>query len=242
METTVLFMAVLPDFLIRGGFAVFCGGMLGLERERRGKPAGFRTNILICLGSCLYMMVGELIQAGQKGVSLDPTRIAAQVVSGIGFLGAGTILHSRGAVTGLTSAATIWVVAAIGLLIGAGFPGLGLLASFLSLVTLAFLTRLEPRLLGKCRFVTITIGFDDAFGVTRADLSMILAEQASELASHTFHSVEKGGELELRYCEGHPSHRKFLAEVLAVPGIRRVTGGWDQAVSSSGAADSRPAR
>jgi uncharacterized membrane protein YhiD involved in acid resistance len=97
--------------------AVLIGGGVGLERELKGKPAGLRTNILICVGSTLLM---DLSLSLSKVYGGDPGRIAAQVVTGIGFLGAGTILHTRGQITGLTSAATIWVVAALGLTIGAG--------------------------------------------------------------------------------------------------------------------------
>lgn len=98
--------------------AVLIGGGVGLERELKGKPAGLRTNILICLGSALLMDLSMSLSIRYGG---DPGRIAAQVVTGIGFLGAGTILHTRGQITGLTSAATIWVVAALGLTIGAGY-------------------------------------------------------------------------------------------------------------------------
>ena len=97
--------------------AILTGGGIGLERELRAKPAGLRTNILICVGSALLMDLSIRV-AGPGG---DPGRIAAQVVTGIGFLGAGTILHTRGTISGLTSAATIWVVAAIGLTAGAGY-------------------------------------------------------------------------------------------------------------------------
>lgn len=96
--------------------AVVCGGAVGLEREMRGKAAGLRTNILICVGATLFTQLSiEIPTAGG-----DPGRIAAQIVTGVGFIGAGAILHSRGAVTGLTSAATIWVVAAIGVALGSG--------------------------------------------------------------------------------------------------------------------------
>ncbi len=98
--------------------AIIAGGAVGFERELRCKPAGLRTNILICLGSALLMDLSVRIANEYNG---DPGRIAAQVVTGIGFLGAGTILHTRGTITGLTSAATIWVVAAIGLTAGAGY-------------------------------------------------------------------------------------------------------------------------
>src|SRR5215216_8153933 len=88
---------VLPFFLVRCGAAALCGGLLGIERELKNKPAGFRTNILICLGSSIYMTVGLLVPG-----NVDPTRIAAQVVTGIGFLGAGCIIQSGNHVRGLT--------------------------------------------------------------------------------------------------------------------------------------------
>ena len=132
---------VLPVFLFRCGMAAVCGGLIGIERELKSKPAGFRTNILICLGSCIYMAVGLLVTG-----SVDPTRIAAQVVTGIGFLGAGCIVQSGQHVRGLTTAATIWVVAAIGIVAGAGFPVLALIASVIVITTLAALRRVEERL------------------------------------------------------------------------------------------------
>ncbi len=217
MESRDLLLAVLPGFLLRGVFAIVCGGAIGIERERRGKPAGFRTNILICLGSTLYMLVGELLLVGQKG-PVD-TRIAAQVVTGIGFIGAGTILHARGAVTGLTSAATIWVVAGIGLLIGAGFPGLGVIATLLVLVILEVLRRLEPRILGQCRFRTLDLAFADPQGLTRAELTLILAEQDPAVCRYAF--SEDGRRLQVAYCEAHPAHHRFVAEILEVPGVAR---------------------
>lgn len=100
--------------LIKLGGAVLCGGIIGLEREFSHKPAGLRTNILICTGAMLFT-IASLSMMGSGG---DPGRIAAQIVTGVGFLGAGTIIQSRGSVIGLTSAATIWVIAAIGVLIG----------------------------------------------------------------------------------------------------------------------------
>jgi putative Mg2+ transporter-C (MgtC) family protein len=99
------------------GLATLLGGAIGLERELSGKPAGLRTNILICLGSVLFTH----LSLGMGGSGADPTRVAAQIVTGVGFIGAGTILHARGAVVGLTSAATIWVVAAIGVALGARY-------------------------------------------------------------------------------------------------------------------------
>jgi putative Mg2+ transporter-C (MgtC) family protein len=103
------------ELLVQLVLAVILGGAVGLERELKGKPAGLRTTILITVGATLFTVLSYRVGAGRG----DPGRIAAQVLTGVGFIGAGTILHMRGAVTGLTSAATIWVVAAIGMSIGA---------------------------------------------------------------------------------------------------------------------------
>jgi putative Mg2+ transporter-C (MgtC) family protein len=97
--------------------ALVLGAAIGLERTRRQHAAGFRTMAMVCVGSCLYTLLGAELFGGGRG---DPTRIAAQVVSGIGFLGAGTILRDSGGIRGLTTAATIWVVAAIGMAAGFG--------------------------------------------------------------------------------------------------------------------------
>lgn len=132
---------VLPAFFVRCGVAVICGALIGIEREWKRKPAGFRTNILICLGAAIYTAAGLLLLQHDEGV--DATRIAAQVVTGIGFLGAGSIIQSGGSVKGLTTAATIWVVASIGILSGGGFPVLALISSALVVITLAVLGRAE---------------------------------------------------------------------------------------------------
>lgn len=118
-----------------------CGAIVGAERERAEKPAGLRTLTLICLGSTIFTMM-----------SLDPafaptdhSRIAAQIVSGVGFLGAGAILRERGIVIGLTTAASIWVVAAVGIVVGAGYASSGLMLSVLILIVLTFFARIERR-------------------------------------------------------------------------------------------------
>lgn len=133
-------------YLGRLVLAVVLGGLVGLDRETTGKPAGFRTNILICVGSALLMEVSiEMARMfpGRTGLPYagDPGRIAAQVVSGIGFLGAGTIIQSRHGVRGLTTAATIWVVAAIGLATGAGHYFVAISTTLIVLVTLRMLDR-----------------------------------------------------------------------------------------------------
>ncbi len=127
------------ELLLQLALATLLGGAIGLERELGGKPAGLRTNILICIGSALYTQLSLSMVHGAS----DATRVAGQIVTGVGFIGAGTILHARGAVVGLTSAATIWVVAAIGVALGAGHYAEALLATLVVLVVLQGLGRIE---------------------------------------------------------------------------------------------------
>src|SRR5213595_1739460 len=134
-----------PSIPIKLILAAVLGGIIGIEREIRDKPAGLRTNILICVGSTLFMSLSAQIAQLLGG---DPTRIAAQIISGIGFLGAGAVLHSHGFVLGLTTAATIWVVAGIGMALGAGFYGMAVFATVMSIVTLTLMSFVEDRLQG----------------------------------------------------------------------------------------------
>lgn len=126
--------------------AIGLGGLIGLERELGGHSAGFRTHILVCLGSAviaLLSMYGFSEFASEPNVRLDPSRLAAQVISGIGFLGAGTIMRTGIGVSGLTTAASLWVSAAIGLAAGAGFYFGSILASLLVVISLFALNKLE---------------------------------------------------------------------------------------------------
>jgi putative Mg2+ transporter-C (MgtC) family protein len=123
-------------FWLHLGTAVLCGGLIGIERQLRGKAAGIRTSILICLGTSIFVSLG----ASQPASVADPTRVLAQVVSGIGFLGGGVILAREGLITGVTSAAVIWVLAALGAMIGLGHLTATLV---LTLATLAILIGVE---------------------------------------------------------------------------------------------------
>jgi len=125
--------------------ALICGFAIGWEREAKHKAAGLRTTMLICLGATLYMLAGELI-AKHGTTALDPTRIAGQVVTGIGFLGAGVIIHRGMSIHGLTTAATVWASAAIGVLIGAGYPLLAMGVSAIIVLVLLCTERLEKRI------------------------------------------------------------------------------------------------
>jgi len=133
------FRALHLELLIQLLLGVLLGGAIGIERELKGKPAGLRTNILICMAAVLFTTLSIRMSQGRG----DPGRLAAQILTGVGFIGAGTILHTRGAVTGLTSAATIWVVTAIGIALGSGAYVEAMGATVLVMLVLAGLARFE---------------------------------------------------------------------------------------------------
>lgn len=142
--------------------ALLAGGLVGLEREVRGRQAGFRTNLLVCLGSALVMVVSisvarqKFITEPGTNINVDPARIAYGVMSGIGFLGAGTIIHSKGSVRGLTTAAALWCVAAVGLAIGIGLYVLSIAAVVMIVLALWILDYLEEHI-PKVRYRTVSV-------------------------------------------------------------------------------------
>lgn len=141
------------EVILRLMLAVLLSGLVGLEREAKGRAAGLRTHMLVCTGSCLMTLTGVYLMDHYPAAGIDPTRIAAQVVSGIGFLGAGTIIQFRDSVRGLTTAASVWAAAGIGLAVGAGFYLGAVAATGLVLVVLLMLHRLEDRVGSKSKEV-----------------------------------------------------------------------------------------
>jgi putative Mg2+ transporter-C (MgtC) family protein len=137
-----------PELLLRLALAGALGGAIGLERELREREAGLRTHLLVALGSALFTIVGAY---GFGSIRTDPTRIAAQIVTGIGFLGAGAIIRQGFSVRGLTTAATLWVVAAVGLAAGAGYYSAALITTALVLLALGPLRILAYRMLRRFR-------------------------------------------------------------------------------------------
>jgi len=121
--------------------SVCCGAAVGLERQLKRKSAGLRTNVLICLGAAVFTVISSRMAAGEDSV----TRIAAQIVTGVGFLGAGAIIQDRGGIHGLTTAATIWLVASIGMACGAKFYYLAIVTTILAIIVLLGLARVERR-------------------------------------------------------------------------------------------------
>ncbi|MCX5702109.1 MAG: MgtC/SapB family protein [Candidatus Omnitrophica bacterium] len=138
------------QIMIRLSTSVILSGLIGLERQIHRRTAGLRTHILVSLGSCLIMLTSLYVFDIYKNVAaLDPSRIAAGVITGIGFLGAGAIIREREEVKGLTTAASLWVVAGIGLATGCGFFSAAIFTTILALFILFFLRYLETMILDK---------------------------------------------------------------------------------------------
>ncbi len=151
--------------------AVACGAIIGSEREKREKPAGLRTLILVCLGSTLFTMASLIFNTATG----DSGRVAAQIVTGIGFLGAGAILHGRESVSGMTTAASIWIVAAIGVIVGSGYAGPALGASVLVRIILVVTSRIETHVLLGMQERDVELDYEPSEGRTRVRMERILA-------------------------------------------------------------------
>ena len=218
------FVQLAQFFLPKVFFAILCGGIVGLERELKNKPAGIKTNILICIGSALYTSVSVLMsmQHAENGYYGDPSRIAAQIVSGIGFLGGGTIIQARGTILGLTTAATIWVVAAIGICIGIGHADIGLACSITVVLVLVTSTWFEDRVLGRSLTFACEIVANDPEGKVRLAINQALAQ--NNLMLDDFDIAGRGDQsvLTCKYSGHRTDHKKFVLDLWSTPGIREV--------------------
>jgi len=198
--------------------AVALGGLIGLERESSQKPAGFRTNILICIGAAMMMVLAITILQGKETGGSEMARIAAGVITGIGFIGAGTIIQARGSVVGLTSAATLWTVAVLGLVIGYGHYIIALVYSFIIILTLIIFRKLEGQFVRKTQY--------------RYEIKTLHSKQVlSEIKKIALHEGLKFRELKLKNEEGisiitfifHASEEKDQEFSQTVLGLENIT-------------------
>ena len=175
---------VLSTSIARLVVAAILGGLIGLERQLRHKPAGLRTNMFICFGAAMFTVLSDQLAGSLGG---DHTRVAAQIIPGIGFIGAGSILHARGSVVGLTTAATLFVVASVGMATGGGLYITAIFATILILIALALLGRLEKKFGMKSMLVT--------YEVTGANAESILVEanRVLDQAHSTMQNVRVAG-------------------------------------------------
>ena len=212
-----MMMSLNADFVLRLLVAGVLGTVIGLEREYRAKEAGYRTHFLVSLGSALIMIVSQygfqdIIR--EDSVSLDPSRVAAQVVSGIGFIGAGTIILQKQIVRGLTTAAGIWATAGIGLAVGAGMYAISIAATLLTLVGLELLSILFKSIGMKSSIIT--------FSTFNKDILREVAQRFSSkdylLVSYNMQKVQLGEEMSYQVSMVVKSKRKhdegFLLQIM----------------------------
>ena len=209
-------------------FAFLLSALVGVERHRKVKAAGLRTHTLVGVGSALFTLVSAYGFSTIDGatVTLDPSRIAAQIVSGIGFLGAGLIFVRQNVVSGLTTAASIWVVAAIGMACGAGMPVLAALGTILHLVTVTLLARLARSLPNAGHKRDLVVFYKDGRGALREIL-----ERATDFGFHVaLNGTEREDETEgksviaanLRFDRGKISIGRLVEELTEIRSVRRV--------------------
>ncbi|HMN06268.1 MAG TPA: MgtC/SapB family protein [Flavobacteriales bacterium] len=205
------------DIMLRLALAALFGGLIGLERERKDWAAGLRTHMMVCVGSCLVIIVSAFGFAdilGTPGVALDPSRIAAQVVSGVGFIGAGAILFSRqGTIRGLTTAAGLWTVAAIGLATGSGLYFAAAATTVIALIILWAIQPLEKRYLRRFKQATLRVVTEP--GANQAQLMQGLMRNDDSPVEEMF--FEKNGDemvYELKYTNRNLENLEPLLEEL----------------------------
>jgi putative Mg2+ transporter-C (MgtC) family protein len=209
---------------IKLALATACGAAIGIERELHDKPAGLRTNMLICVGSALITMVSlhVALSYAERQVNIaDPGRIAAQIVSGIGFLGAGTIIQARGSVHGLTTAATIWVMAGIGLAIGSGAFAPAIATTVILLATLAAVGWLEGHLTPRRHFVYFHVAADRRPGLID-DINNLADREKISLDDFGMKRNDKG--VTIDFALTLPTRRRdaLIDGLLDLPGVRDV--------------------
>jgi putative Mg2+ transporter-C (MgtC) family protein len=199
--------------------SIVCGTVVGLERESKDKPAGLRTVSLICVGSTIFTFASIMIVDDSYA---DRGRIAAQIVTGIGFLGAGAIIRERGTVVGLTTGATIWTVAAVGVIVGMGYAVAGLSLTLLVVAMLILVRRFERRVFGNCQYTTCRLLYRTGNGKTRLRLLRILDKY--HIPDHAWNISSQADleVIEVKYCNCHRGHRAFLYEMVEVSEVVEV--------------------
>lgn len=209
--------------------AVLCGAIVGSERQKHEKPAGMRTLILVSLGSAAFTMASFVFTS----TTGDSGRVAAQIVTGIGFLGAGVIMRGRGIISGATTAAMIWLTAAVGMIVGTGFPLAGMGVSILTRLVLASVNILEARTTRRIAAVPAEIDFDADNGKTRVRLQRIMGDFNIPLTDIRWAPSNGGSGLSRLNLRLHlPAHHllEMLDEIISEPAVKAIRGLPEEAV------------
>ncbi len=218
--------------LLRLGVAMFCGGVIGLERGRKRRPAGFRTHMLVCIGAALAMLISQYLSVmlqfpawGGGNGTTDVSRLGAQVINGIGFLGAGTIIVTgRQEVKGLTTAAGLWASACMGLAIGAGFVEGAFFGCLLISLTIIVFTRLEHVIVSRTRNINLFIEFDHVDDLGKI-ISVIKAQDIRifdvDVRKANERQIAQSAVFSIRLPK-RMRHTKVMTVLAGVEGIRTI--------------------
>jgi putative Mg2+ transporter-C (MgtC) family protein len=209
------------DYIIRLLTALLLGGIVGLERELKGKAAGMRTNMLMCIGSCMIMIISIELARSYGGVA-DPGRIAAQAVTGIGFLGAGAIIRSKFHVAGLTTAATIWVLSALGLAIGAGYILLSIVVALLITLILTFISYAESAITKRRSLHIIQLALAERKGIVGSVLELFTEMKIISEALEVNHSGEQWTAT-FEYTAPLEKHHELVEKLSRLEGVNDLT-------------------
>lgn len=189
----------IEDIVIRLLLAIVIGGIVGYDREFKNRPAGFRTHILVCIGATVaalietqlgYSVMQEISKTPELAgvLKVDSGRITAQVISGVGFLGAGTIIRNKGSVKGLTTAASIWAVACVGLAIGMGFYTISILSSFGIFIALVFLKTFQNKFIIKLEEIKFQVKYDNKIEAIK-EIDDCLVDMEISIENIEFNSI-----------------------------------------------------
>lgn len=212
-------MDLVPSIVVRLFLAALLGGIVGVERELRHKPAGLRTNMFMCFGAALFTILSDEVAHRYGG---DHTRIAAQIIPGIGFIGAGSIIHARGSVTGLTTAATIFVMASIGMAVGGGLYWTAIFATLLILGSLSLLGWAETRYNLKTALMTYRISSADLDHMVNAVNQILNQEQ---LAMQRLQCTRQADTFTIEFDLDipHRVHQELVRRFARIDGVSNVT-------------------
>jgi putative Mg2+ transporter-C (MgtC) family protein len=207
------------DIILKILLAAMLGGIIGLERELSHKDAGLRTNILIAIGSTLITVLSVKIAATSNVA--DPARLTAQIVTGIGFLGAGAIIQARFAIHGLTTAATIWTVAAIGIAVGSGYYLLAFLVAILVLVVLTVFKFLLAYLEKQKQIYVYVIATEERASLL-VDIRGVLTELNIHYSSARLNRHDGRYEFEIVFTTSENKNRDFVEKVMLLQGVKEL--------------------
>lgn len=228
------------DICLRLLCAMIVGLVIGTEREYTNRPAGMRTHILVALGACVVSITGQILfnEYHLLGATPDPARLSAQVITGVGFLGAGTIMREGATVKGLTTAASIWTVACLGIAAGYGFYAVAVAGLIFALITLTILELVQHHLPGRthtleeyaleCEDISAALALlNDQLQIFRGNLSHMQAQSTATGYIFTFHATFPG-------MGSHRRRDRFFAALAAAPQVHSIRRGIDAAQQKTG--------